>query len=54
MLLQIKQNMYLLKMISMNWSEKLTISTKGLTKDLINIVFLMEQNMSIQEYCKII
>ena len=31
------------------------ISTKGLTKDLVNkLVFLMEQNISIQEYYKII
>ena len=26
------------------------ISTKGLTKDLINLVFLMQQNIFLQEY----
>ena len=46
--------MYLLKM-NYELSEKVkAISTKGLRKDLINIVFLIEQNISIQEYYKII
>ena len=56
MLLQIKQNRYLLKMNCKKYQKKVEeISTKGLTKDLINEYKILNSvKYFFQEYSKII